>query len=67
MGYQNGPATITVTRDGEPVVWIVDYVAKTVTVTLAGVTLGTWGNRTAAKTALDLIDVPAPKKGRKAA
>ena len=67
MGYQNGPATITVTRDGQPVTWIVSYEHKTVTVVLNGETLGTWGNRTAAKLALDLIDVPAPKKGRKAA
>lgn len=63
MGYQNPPATITVTRDGQPVEWTVDMLKKTVTVALGGVVLGTYPNRTAAKTAHGLIDVLA--KGRK--
>lgn len=65
MGYQNGPRMITVTADGQPVVWVVDYDAKTVTVVVAGQALGTFRNHTAARQALGLTDVAA--KGRKAA
>ena len=67
MGYQNGPATITITRDGQPVTWIVSYEHKTVTVVLNGETLGTYHCHSASKQALGLVEVPAPKKGRKAA
>ena len=64
MAYQQSPATITVTRDGQPVTWITDYEHKTVTVVLNGETLGTYRHRQAAKEAHDLIDVPAPKGKR---
>lgn len=56
MGYQNGNRTITVTQDGQAVDWIVDYVTKAVTVTVAGVALGTFGNRMAAMDALSLVN-----------
>jgi hypothetical protein len=65
MGYQNGNRTITLTQDGQAVEWVLDFEAKTVTVVVAGVALGTFGNRLAAMDALGLITVPA--KGRKAA
>jgi hypothetical protein len=63
MGYQNAPATITVTRDGERVVWVIDWDNKTVTVVVAGRDVGTYPHRRAATEALGLVEVPA--KGRK--
>jgi hypothetical protein len=66
MGYQNAPATITVTRDGERVVWIVDYSTKTFTAIVRGETVGTWPTRTAGIEELGLIEVAAPKKGKRA-
>jgi hypothetical protein len=67
MGYQNAPATITVTRDGQPVDMRPDYERKVVSVFIGGEYVGTYRHRQAAKEAHDLVDVPAPKKGRKAA
>ena len=62
MGYQNGPATITVTRDGQPVTWIISYEHKTFTAIVRGEKLGTWGNRTAGMLALGLVEVPAKRR-----
>lgn len=62
MGYQNAPATVTVTRAGQPVLWTVDYDAKTVTVFIGGVEMGTFKSRTHAREALDLIEVAKPKR-----
>jgi hypothetical protein len=67
MGYQNAPATITTTRDGQPVEMRIDYDLKLVRVFIAGQHVGTYGSRTTARQVLDLIEVPAPKKGRRAA
>lgn len=52
------------TSDGLAVEWIVDYVRKTVTVTVKGVALGTFGNRMVAMETLSLVNVPvAGRKG----
>lgn len=67
MGYQNGPATITVTHIGTPVDWIIDYERKMVHVYVGGIHFGAWPNREAAKQALGLVDVPASRKARKSA
>ena len=61
MAYQQSPKTVTVTASGDPVEWLVDYDRKTVTPVVAGVELGEWRNREAAKKALGLVDVPARK------
>ena len=62
MGYQNAPATITFTRDGQPVQWIIDWDEKTVTVVVAGRDLGTYPHRRAAFEALGLVEVPAKRR-----
>lgn len=67
MGYQNGPATITVTHLGALVEWITDYERKVFRVYVNGHHYGAWPTRQAAKQALGLVDVPAPRKSRKAA
>jgi len=67
MGYQNAPATIFLTRDGQPVQWILDWEEKTVTVVVAGRDVGTYPHRRAATEALGLIEVPASTQGRQPA
>lgn len=64
MPFQQSPATKTITRDGQPVKWIVNYDAKSVSVYIGGVCRGTFICHTAAKQALDLIDVPAKYQRR---
>jgi hypothetical protein len=57
-GYHSaGIKTETRTSDGQPITWAVDPTRHTVTVFVAGVPLGTFKSRTAAKQALGLIDV----------
>jgi hypothetical protein len=64
MSYQNGTRTITLTRDGRAVTWIVSFEHKTVEVVVAGATLGTWSNRQDARDELDLVEVVvAAKRG----
>jgi hypothetical protein len=63
MGWQNSPATITVTQSGELVRFKPDYDRKVVRVYVDGVDLGEYRNRTAAKEALGLSEVLAT--GRK--
>jgi hypothetical protein len=59
VGYQSASIqTITFTRDGKPVQWIVDFESKTVTVVVGGLDIGIYPNRQAAKDALGLVDVP---------
>lgn len=67
MGYQNAPATQTVTRDGQPVALTPDYTTKTVSVSIGGEYVGTYHCHTAAKEALGLIEVPAQRHERKQA
>lgn len=62
MGYQTGIRTVTVTGDNQPVEWTVDFELKTVTVMVAGVALGTFGNRMVAMETLGLVNVPAHGK-----
>jgi hypothetical protein len=63
MGYQTNAATITVTQSGELVEFKPDFDRKVVRVYVDGVDLGEYRNRTAAKEALGLSEVPA--KGAK--
>jgi len=58
-GYQSGDRKVTVTADGQAVTWIVDYDHKTVTVVVNGLSLGTFGNRSAAIGVLGLVVKPA--------
>lgn len=67
MGYQNAPATSTTTRDGQPVDLRIDYDLKLVKVFIAGEYVGTYRTITAARAVHDLVEVPAPRKGRRAA
>jgi len=62
MGYQNAPATITLTTDGRKVTWIIDYTAKTFTAVAGGETLGTWRTMRAGIQALGLVEVPAKRR-----
>lgn len=62
MGYQNAPATITITKDGQPVTFVPDFTTKTVAAYIGKIWLGAFSSWTAAKQALDLIDVPAKKE-----
>lgn len=62
MGYQAAPATITTTRDGQPVEMRIDYDLKLVKVFIAGEYVGTYRTITAAKAVYDLIDVPAKRR-----
>jgi len=63
MGYQNAPATITITTGGDTVDFRINYDRKIVAVYVAGVWIGDYRNHTEAKRKLNLIEVPA--KGRK--
>jgi len=63
MGYQNAPATITVTTDGRTVDMRPDHERKVVAVFIGGEYKGTWKDRSSARQALGLVEVPA--KGRK--
>jgi len=62
MGYQNAPATITLTTDGRKVTWIISYEHKTFTAVAGGETLGTWKTMTAGIQALGLVEVPAKRR-----
>lgn len=64
MAYQQSPKTITVTKDGQPVHFEANYATtpKSVAVYVGAEYVGTWSNRTAAREALGLIDVPAKKR-----
>ena len=66
MGYQAAERTITLTTDGRRVMWVISYEHKTFTAVIGGETIGTWRTMTAGIQALDLIEVPAPKKGQRA-
>lgn len=60
--YQSSSiVTTTTTADGTPVVFDVDYITKTVSVYVAGEYRGTWNSRSAAKLALELVDVQVKK------
>jgi hypothetical protein len=62
MGYQNAPATITVTRDGQPVDMRPDHERKVVAVFIGGEYVGTYRDRSSARQALGLIEVPAKRR-----
>lgn len=66
MGYQNAPATITVTKDGQPVHFEPNYATtpKSVGVYIGAEYVGSWHCHSDAKEALGLIDVPATKRKR---
>jgi hypothetical protein len=55
--HSAGIKTETRTSDGQPVSWIVDPTVHTVTVFVAGVPLGTFKSRSAAREALGLVEV----------
>jgi hypothetical protein len=61
VSYQTNPATITLTQSGQPVRIEPDYATKTVAVYIAGAYVGSWHCHTAAKQALNLVDVPAKR------
>jgi hypothetical protein len=55
--HSAGIKTETRTSDNQPITWAVDPTRHTVTVFVAGVPLGTFRNRTAAREALGLVEV----------
>ena len=63
MGFQAAPATITVTTDGRVAEMRPDHERKVVAVFIGGEYVGTYRDRSSARQALGLIEVPA--KGRK--
>jgi hypothetical protein len=62
MSYQRNASIITQTRDHARVEFILDYERKQVAVRIGGVSVGTFATITAAKLALNLVDVPAKVK-----
>ena len=58
MGYQSAAITIeTRTASGEPVYFLPDFTTKSVAVYVAGAYVGTFNSRSAAREALNLVEV----------
>jgi hypothetical protein len=64
MSYQTSPQIITRTQDHRRIEFVLDYERKQVAVRIGGVNAGTFPNITAAKAALNLVDVQPTKRSR---